>query len=98
MDSRILETQLLIQQKQLHPDISLQITIPNEFQKICPINIGYTAGIETDRVAPQWLQKGNDMDKILVVSNHAKNPMSTLLLKLEIIKLARHFHTSLKRL
>ena len=73
MDSRILETQLLIQQKQLQPDISLQITIPNEFQKICPINIGYTAGIETDRVAPQWLQKGNDMDKILVVSNHAKN-------------------------
>lgn len=73
MDDRILETQILIQQKQLQPDISLQITIPNEFQKICPINIGYTAGIETDRVAPQWLQKGNDMDKILVVSNHAKN-------------------------
>lgn len=73
MDQRILETQLLIQQKQLQPDMSLQITIPNEFQKICPINIGYTAGIETDRVAPAWLQKGNDMDKILVVSNHAKN-------------------------
>ena len=73
MDARILETQLLIQQKQLQPDMSLQITIPNEFEKICPINIGYTAGIETDRVAPQWLQKGNDMDKILVVSNHAKN-------------------------
>ena len=73
MDARILETQLLMQKKQLQPDISLQITIPNEFQKICPINIGYTAGIETDRVAPEWLQKGNDMDKILVVSNHAKN-------------------------
>jgi glycosyltransferase involved in cell wall biosynthesis len=50
----------------------LQLTIPNEFQKICPINIGYTAGIETSKVAPQWLQKGNEMDKILVVSNHAK--------------------------
>jgi hypothetical protein len=73
LDQRILETQLLIQQKLLQPDMSLQITIPNEFQKICPINIGYTAGIETDRVAPAWLQKGNDMDKILVVSNHAKN-------------------------
>ena len=73
MDQRILETQVRIQQKQLQPDISLQITIPNEFEKICPINIGYTAGIETDRVAPQWLQKGNDMDKILVVSNHAKD-------------------------
>ena len=73
MDSRILETQLLLQNKQLQPDISLQITIPNEFQKICPVNIGYTAGIETTMVAPQWLQKGNDMDKILVVSQHAKD-------------------------
>jgi len=72
MDQRITETQVLIQQKQLQPDISLQITIPNEFQKMCPINIGYTAGIETNKVAPVWLQKGNDMDKILVVSNHAK--------------------------
>ena len=73
MDSRILETQLLLQNKQLQPDMSLQITIPNEFQKIAPINLGYTAGIETTKVAPQWLQKGNDMDKILVVSQHAKD-------------------------
>ena len=72
VDRRILETQVLLQQKQLAPDISLQITIPNEFEKLCPINIGYTAGIETTMVAPQWLQKGNEMDKILVVSNHAK--------------------------
>ena len=73
MDQRILETQVRLQQRQLHPDISLQITIPNEFEKLCPVNIGYTAGIETDRVAPQWLQKGNEMNKILVVSNHAKD-------------------------
>ena len=73
MDSRIIETQLLLQQKELHPDVSLQITIPNEFQKLCPVNIGYTAGIETSKVSPQWLQKGNEeVDKILVVSNHAK--------------------------
>ena len=73
IDQRILETQVRLQQKELQPDVSLQITIPNEFEKMCPINIGYTAGIETDRVAPQWLQKGNEMDKILVVSNHAKD-------------------------
>ena len=73
MDDKILETQILIQHQNLRPDISLQITIPNEFQKLCPMNIGYTAGIETDRVAPVWLQKGNEMDKILVVSNHAKD-------------------------
>lgn len=73
LDSRITQTQVLLQQKQLQPDVSLQITIPNEFQKICPVNIGYTAGIETSKVAPQWLQKGNEeVDKILVVSTHAK--------------------------
>jgi hypothetical protein len=54
--------------------MSLQITIPNEFQRIAPINIGYTAGIETTAVSPAWLQKGNEeVNKILVVSNHAKN-------------------------
>lgn len=72
VDERITATHVLSQQKQLNPDISLQITIPNEFQKLCPINIGYTAGIETTKVSPAWLQKGNEMDKILVVSNHAK--------------------------
>jgi len=73
LDLKIAETQALLQQKQLNPDISLQITIPNEFQKICPVNIGYTAGIEATKVSPVWLQKGNEMDKILVVSNHAKD-------------------------
>lgn len=53
-------------------DISLQVTIPNEWENIAPINIGYTAGIETDKVAPEWLAKANSMDKIIVVSNHAK--------------------------
>lgn len=72
MDEKITLTQVLIHKKQLRVDISLQITIPNEFEKICQTNIGYTAGIETSKVAPIWLQKGNDMDKILVVSNHAK--------------------------
>jgi len=74
MDEKIAKTQALMQAKQLQPDISLQITIPNEFKKMCPVNIGYTAGIETDRVDPTWLQKGNEeVNKILVVSNHAKN-------------------------
>ena len=72
MDERISLTQALAHNKQLHADISLQITIPNEFKKMAPINIGYTAGIETTKVAPTWLQKGNEMNKILVVSDHAK--------------------------
>ena len=73
MDEKIKTTQLLLSEKVLAPDISLQITIPNEFEKMCPINIGYTAGIETTKVSAKWLQKGNEMDKILVVSNHGKD-------------------------
>tara|TARA_R110000744_G_C19367562_1_gene562069 strand:+ start:3912 stop:5156 length:1245 start_codon:yes stop_codon:yes gene_type:complete len=53
-------------------DISIQVTIPNEFEKLAQVNIGYTAGIETTKVAPAWIQKSNEMDKIVVVSNHAK--------------------------
>ena len=53
-------------------DASLQITIPNEWEQIAPVNIGYTAGIETDRVAPAWLFKADQMDKIVVVSDHSK--------------------------
>ena len=54
-------------------DISFQVTIPNEWEKLAPINVGFTAGIETTKVAHQWIQKGNEMDKIVVVSTHSKN-------------------------
>lgn len=54
-------------------DISLQVTIPNEWDpKLAPFNVGYTAGIETTKIAPQWIEPSNRMDKIIVVSNHAK--------------------------
>ena len=54
-------------------DISLQITVPNEFEKIAPVNIGYTAGIETTKVSPEWIQKSNECtDRLIVVSNHSK--------------------------
>ena len=53
-------------------DMSLQITIPNEWEKLAPINIGWTAGIESDKIDPVWIQKAKLMDKIVVVSNHAK--------------------------
>ncbi len=60
-------------QKKAPIDISLQVTIPNEWERMAPINIGYTAGIETTKVAPQWIEKAKLMDKIIVVSNHSKN-------------------------
>tara|TARA_R110000824_G_scaffold138550_3_gene303261 strand:- start:1236 stop:2525 length:1290 start_codon:yes stop_codon:yes gene_type:complete len=56
-----------------HFDISIQVTIPNEWEKMAPINIGVTAGIETTKVAPVWLEKANMMDKIVTISEHSKN-------------------------
>ena len=53
-------------------DISLQITIPQEWEQMAPINIGYTAGVETTRVSPLWLEKCNMMDRIIAISNHTK--------------------------
>jgi len=54
-------------------DYSVQVTIPNEWESIAAKNIGYTAGIETTRIAHEWIQKGNEMDSIIVVSNHSKD-------------------------
>jgi len=39
---------------------------------MAPVNIGVTAGIETTKVAPVWLQKANEMDKIITISEHSK--------------------------
>ena len=73
MDERIIRTQILAQQGTLQVDMTLQVTIPDEFEKMSNYDIGYTAGIETTHAAPKWLQKGNEIDKILVVSNHSKD-------------------------
>ena len=53
-------------------DYSIQVTIPNEWEPICKKNIGVTAGIETDKISPVWADKSQLMDKIIVVSEHAK--------------------------
>ena len=54
-------------------DVSLQVTIPNEWEKLAPINIGVTAGIETTKVSPQWVEKSNVVDHIITISEHSKN-------------------------
>lgn len=58
-------------------DVSLQITIPNEWKRMAPINIGYTAGIETHVMSPAWLEPCNMMDKIVTISEFAKNVIVT---------------------
>ena len=71
MDAQILKTQGYLQQK-LPFDISVQVAIPGEFEKLAAINIGVTAGIETTKMSPDWIQKSNLMDKVITISRHAK--------------------------
>jgi ADP-heptose:LPS heptosyltransferase/glycosyltransferase involved in cell wall biosynthesis len=64
--------ELAAAQGQARYDISVQVSIPNEFEKIAPINIGVTAGIEVDRVSPEWLKKVNgNVDLLIVPSQHS---------------------------
>jgi len=72
IDANILKTSLYLQQTNQF-DASIQVTIPNEWQKMAPINIGVTAGIETTKVAPQWIEKSQEVDKIITISEHSKN-------------------------
>jgi len=53
-------------------DMSIQVTIPNEWKAMAPINIGVTAGIETTKVSPQWIEKSWGMNKIITISQHSK--------------------------
>lgn len=62
----------IISQLTQQPDIWIQITVPNEFQKVGKYNIGVTAGIETTLCDPSWIQGCNNMDLVLVSSQHAK--------------------------
>lgn len=53
------------------PDMSIQVTVPNQWENLAPINVGYTAGIETDRVTPAWIESANHMDKVVTISKHS---------------------------
>ena len=55
------------------PDIYICIDSPARFFKKGKINIGVTAGIETDRCNPDWIKKLNLMDLVLVPSKHSKD-------------------------
>ena len=63
----------IIPQLTSQPEIWIQATVPNEFQKVGKYNIGLTAGIETTQCDASWIQGVNNMDLVLVSSNHAKN-------------------------
>ena len=63
---------MIIPQLTAQPDVWIQVTVPNEFQKVGKFNIGLTAGMETDICPPEWVQGCNNMDLVLASSEHGK--------------------------
>jgi len=59
---------------QQQPDIWMQITVPNEFQRVGKsFNVGVSAGIETTIYPAEFIEGSNRMDLNLVSSHHSKN-------------------------
>lgn len=58
------------------PDYWMQITVPNEFQRVGKYNIGCTAGMETTLIAPQWIEGLNRMDVNFTSSTHSQKVLS----------------------
>ena len=54
------------------PDVWMQITVPNEFQRVGKYNIGISAGIETNIYPGEFIEGSNRMDLNLVSSEHSK--------------------------
>ena len=58
------------------PDVSIQLQLPDEWDvKMAPINIGVTAGVETDRCNPEWTRKCNEMSLVITPSEFAKSSL-----------------------
>lgn len=64
---------LIVPGLQQQPDVWIQITVPNEFQKVGKYNIGVTAGMETTLMHQSWIEGCNRMDLILTSSEHSKS-------------------------
>lgn len=55
------------------PEIFIQLTVPNEFMRHgTELNIGITAGIETNKCSQAWIEGCNRMDVIFTSSTHSK--------------------------
>jgi glycosyltransferase involved in cell wall biosynthesis len=59
------------------PDIYVQVTVPNEFQRYGKFNIGITAGIETTLAPKDWIDGCNRMDLIIATSNFSRDVLLT---------------------
>ena len=71
-DQEIVKRMLAEPKLDRQPDLFIQVTVPNEFQRIGKYNIGVTAGIETTAVSAEWIDGVNRMDLLITSSEFAK--------------------------
>ena len=57
---------------QEQPDVWIQISVPNELQAVGKYNIGVTAGTEGNICPPEWIDKINAMNLVIVPSEFTK--------------------------
>jgi len=56
IDKLIAKNHMYAQQRGQY-DVAFHVTIPAEFQRLAPLTIGVTAGIESSKVSAGWLEK-----------------------------------------
>lgn len=57
-------------------DVSVQLQLPNEWDaSLARANIGITAGVETDRCNPAWIDSCNRMTTVIVPSKHTESSL-----------------------
>lgn len=66
-----------IMQKTVEPkekfDVSIQLQLPNEWDPtLAKVNVGITAGVETDKCNPKWITSINNMQRLVIPSSHVK--------------------------
>ena len=84
IDELIGKTQLHLHEGTGEFDVALLVTIPNEWKRIAPITIGITAGIESSKVAPQWIKSANmEVDKVIVVSEFSKKTFTETIYEMQ---------------
>lgn len=72
-EDKVLTTKILTTQLQKQPDLFIQLSIPNEFQRVGKFNIGMTAGIETTIASGEFIEGVNRTDLTIALSKHAKD-------------------------
>ena len=86
IDSTIMKTAKKVQSEELDFDLSIQVQLPTEWQPLCEKNIGITAGVETTQAPQSWVDACEQMDHIIVPSQHSKDCFAeTLAEKIEVI-------------